>query len=300
MSQATNNYEGGVQGNTIATSDAGSGSAWDVVTLPAGTGSLTYDNTHVYNLLAGKYFCGTTSTTAHTQWSTATLGAITDAYGRFYVYMGAFPFNVNNQCGFFNTGTTRCRLVINTTGKLTVVDAAGVTQATSTNAIALNQWNRVEFHVTFSATVGFMEIKLFQNADSTTPTETLTSAATLNFGGASANEFRIGYGSNQTSRTQWIDNVVWGATSYPGPAATSSALVNTVPPTVTGTLTVGSTVTANPGTWTPTPSSFTYFWHRADDNIGTNLVEIGATGSTYTLDPADASKYIQVGVIPVP
>jgi len=74
---------------------------------------------------------------------------------------------------------------------------------------------------------------------------------------------------------------------------------NTVLPTVTGNLNVGATLTANPGTWLPTPSSFNYFWHREDDALGTNLVEIGATGSTYTLSSSDLNKFIRAGVIPV-
>ncbi len=83
-------------------------------------------------------------------------------------------------------------------------------------------------------------------------------------------------------------------------AAAGAGFTNTVPPSVSGSLSVGSTVTANPGTWTPTPSSFSYYWHRADDTAGSNLVEIGATGSTYTLAAADSGKDIRVGVIPIP
>jgi hypothetical protein len=223
VAQATNNFEGGTNGNTIATSDTGSGNAWDAVTLPAGTGTLTYDTAHTYGALAGKLVCGTTSTTAYLQWSTATLGSITgDAYGRFYVYMTSNPFNINAQCLFRNNGTNRCRLSINTAGKIEVRDKSGVVQATSTNSLALNQWNRVEFHVTFATSTGFMEVKLFQNADSTTATETLTSASNLDFGGTTNNEFLIGWVSSQTSRTQWLENIVWGAASYPGPFATST------------------------------------------------------------------------------
>ena len=40
--------------------------------------------------------------------------------------------------------------------------------------------------------------------------------------------------------------------------------------------------------------------HRADDAASTNLVEIGATGSTYTLSSSDLNKYIRAGVIPNP
>ncbi len=78
-----------------------------------------------------------------------------------------------------------------------------------------------------------------------------------------------------------------------------AGFTNTVPPTVTGALAVGGTLTISNGTWDPTPSSFQYYWHREDDALGTNLVEIGATGSTYTLAAADVGKYIRAGVIPV-
>ncbi len=301
MTQATATFEAGTQGATIATSDTGSTSAWDVVTLPAGTGSLIYDNTHVYGTRAAKLTAGSTSTTAILQWSSVTLGSISDAYGRFYIWASAFPGNSNNEIQFRNTGTVRARLKINTAGKIELSNSLNSIVATSTNSIALSQWNRVEFHLTFSSSVGFFEALLFTSPDSSSATETIgTGVSNLNLGGASANEFLIGAISTQTNWTHWLDNIVWGATSYPGPF-TSGALVNSVPPSVSGNFVVGSTVTASPGTWTPTPSSFTYFWHRADDAVGTNLQEIStATGATYTLDPADAAKYIQAGVIPVP
>ncbi len=301
MAQATATFEAGTQGNTIATSDTGSANAWDAVTLPAGTGSLTYDNTHVYGALAAKFTAGSTSTTAILQWSSVTLGSISDAFGRFYIWMSANPGSINNIIQFRSTGTVRARIRVNPTGKIELINSSNSVVATSTNSVALSQWNRIEFHVTFSASVGFLEAKLFTSPDSSTATETIgTGVANLNLGGASANEFLIGTISTQTNWTHWLDNIVWGAASYPGPVG-GSGLVNSVAPSVSGNLVVGSTVTASPGTWTPTPSSFTYFWHRADDNIGTNLQEITtATGSTYTLDPVDATKYIQAGVIPVP
>jgi hypothetical protein len=51
--------------------------------------------------------------------------------------------------------------------------------------------------------------------------------------------------------------------------------VNTVAPAVSGTATVGQTLSSTTGTWTglPTPT-FTYQWQRAGSNIS------GATSST--------------------
>ena len=61
-------------------------------------------------------------------------------------------------------------------------------------------------------------------------------------------------------------------------------------PTITGTVRVGSTLTAVPGAWSPTPTSFTYQWTRGGVPIS------GATGSTLVLSGADAGSVIRVVV----
>ena len=68
----------------------------------------------------------------------------------------------------------------------------------------------------------------------------------------------------------------------------SSAPVNTVAPAVTGTTTVGQTLTSTTGTWTglPTPT-FTYQWQRVTTNIS------AATSSTYVLVAADVGSTIR-------
>ncbi|MDI9890492.1 beta strand repeat-containing protein [Microbacterium sp. IEGM 1404] len=73
-------------------------------------------------------------------------------------------------------------------------------------------------------------------------------------------------------------------TPTPGPFATAPT------PTISGSVTVGSTVTAVPGTWTPTPSAFTYQWTRNGAAIS------GATASTYQLSTADAGNLLSVSV----
>ena len=67
-----------------------------------------------------------------------------------------------------------------------------------------------------------------------------------------------------------------------------NAPVNTVAPSVTGTATVGQTLSTTNGTWTgvPTPT-FTYQWQRVTTNIS------GATSSTYVLVNADAANTIR-------
>jgi hypothetical protein len=66
------------------------------------------------------------------------------------------------------------------------------------------------------------------------------------------------------------------------------APVNTVAPAVSGTATIGSTLTTSDGTWTGTPTpTFAYQWQRVTTNIS------GATSSTYVVQLADAGNTIR-------
>ncbi len=66
------------------------------------------------------------------------------------------------------------------------------------------------------------------------------------------------------------------------------APANTVAPAVTGTATVGSTLSCTTGTWTGSPTpTYTYQWQRGGVNIGS------ATASTYTLVDADDATNVR-------
>lgn len=88
-------------------------------------------------------------------------------------------------------------------------------------------------------------------------------------------------------------------TSSPTPAPAASAptarvgngtLTNTRAPSISGTAMVGETLTASPGTWSPTPSSFTYSWLANGQPIA------GATSASYTPVEADVAKVLTVQV----
>lgn len=75
-----------------------------------------------------------------------------------------------------------------------------------------------------------------------------------------------------------------------GPPVVSS------PPTMTGTFLTGSTVTANPGTWTGRqPITFSYRWRRCPTTQGGSCVNAG-TGRTYRLTSADVAHRLKVEV----
>ena len=77
----------------------------------------------------------------------------------------------------------------------------------------------------------------------------------------------------------------------PAPAAPS----NSAAPTISGTTTYNSVLTASTGTWSGSPT-YAYQWQSASTSGGTYSNISGATSSTYTLASADVGQYIKVNV----
>ncbi|WP_183164453.1 hypothetical protein [Arthrobacter oryzae] len=77
-------------------------------------------------------------------------------------------------------------------------------------------------------------------------------------------------------------------------AATAAVSVgsfsSTPAPKITGTVTVGSTLTANPGPWSPTPATLKFQWYR--DGVAIS----GATTATRTLTATDVGATLTVKV----
>jgi hypothetical protein len=67
-------------------------------------------------------------------------------------------------------------------------------------------------------------------------------------------------------------------------------------PTITGTDQQGQTIAASTGTWTNTPTSYTYQWQHCDA-AGANCADIaGATAATYAVTAADVGTTLRVNV----
>jgi hypothetical protein len=76
-----------------------------------------------------------------------------------------------------------------------------------------------------------------------------------------------------------------------------AAPVNTSAPSITGTKSVGQTLTSSTGTWSGPPTSYAYQWSRADTSSGSYTDISVANTSTYDLTTDDVTKFIKVGVI---
>jgi hypothetical protein len=78
--------------------------------------------------------------------------------------------------------------------------------------------------------------------------------------------------------------------------APAVAPANTVLPVVSGTLQVGSQLTASNGSWSGSPTAYAYQWNRCD-SAGANCAAVsGATNGSYLLASADQGSTVRVAV----
>jgi hypothetical protein len=81
------------------------------------------------------------------------------------------------------------------------------------------------------------------------------------------------------------------------PAAGGAVPRNTDRPEISGTPEVGETLTADEGTWTGNPTSYSFHWQRCDaDNIAACLNVAGATSKSYLLRSGDVGYRLRVRV----
>jgi hypothetical protein len=91
--------------------------------------------------------------------------------------------------------------------------------------------------------------------------------------------------------------------ALPGGGAAETAVrpVNTAEPRISGSATVGATLTASQGSWTGSPTSFSYQWVRCPRSgglpTGADCAAIGgATTTSYVVSTADVDRRLRVRV----
>lgn len=175
----TNTAEGVTpSGTTVTLGNSGgtSGNAWDVI-QPGTGGTIISDSAHAaHGTLAYNLSINATASECYLAWTTSigSLGTSAAVFTRAYLYATANPGTLHKLISVMTGTNATCgTLSLTTAGKIVTFNGVGSTVATSTNSIPLNQWCRVEFDVTPSATVGVLTARLFQGADDVTPLETL-------------------------------------------------------------------------------------------------------------------------------
>ncbi|MEA2422329.1 MAG: hypothetical protein QOF55_1428, partial [Thermoleophilaceae bacterium] len=91
-------------------------------------------------------------------------------------------------------------------------------------------------------------------------------------------------------------SVTLSATVSPPPPPPPDPPANTAAPSVSGTTTVGSVLSATQGSWSGSPTSYAYQWRNCDVTGGACADIAGAVGSSYQLSAPDAGHTIRVVV----
>ena len=97
---------------------------------------------------------------------------------------------------------------------------------------------------------------------------------------------------------QLLQTPHYGPTALTPAAALIGAPANSPPspPTITGTALQGATLTASPGSWSPSATGYDYQWQDCDSGGHACAAIQGATGPTYTLTAADVGGTVVVSV----
>lgn len=221
MTTLANSFEGGSNGGTVSAANSGgtSGNAFDSVTIGA-LASVTYSAAHAaHGSLSCSIATGSPTANALLTWTTSlTAGTVPQVWFRAYFYLTAYSGNLR-VIRAQNGGTLCGAVAFNASAKVSLLDSTGTGQKTSTTSLPANQWFRIEGFVIGSATVGQVQAQIYLADDSPTPTETLTTAATLNTTGA-INRVDFGNPTSVANFTYWADNVGASTTGPIGPAVT--------------------------------------------------------------------------------
>ncbi|MFF0017692.1 Tat pathway signal protein [Streptomyces sp. NPDC005374] len=147
--------------------------------------------------------------------------------------------------------------------------------------------SKVTFTVTGTALPANATVRLTRSGTTLTATTDSVSAdnrtltATLDLTGAAAGSWSV---SVSTTCCQYQRGTF---------TVTEPQLTNTAAPKITGTVKTGAKVTAAPGSWSATPTSYTYQWKANGTAIS------GATASTYTVAAPVVGKKLTVTVTAV-
>jgi hypothetical protein len=201
-----------------------------------GAGTVEFSNVQARDTMAVRIKTDGTSVTEYIGWTSTSMGALTDWYGRAYMYVAAISNTSWSQARWFEIRSASALAAFirpNNTPNAHVIElanSAGSIAATGTVAVPGNQWVRIEWHLVHSATVGALECRLWLSPDSSGAQDDTISYSADNTGPSFGNT-RVGASTSQTwfptvtsqSAYLYLDNLVMGATSWPGPAGGGAA-----------------------------------------------------------------------------
>jgi hypothetical protein len=112
-------------------------------------------------------------------------------------------------------------------------------------------------------------------------------------GAGFASSVAIGSASTSSTTTTTTASTTATATTT---TTTVQAPANTTPPSISGTAKDGQQLTASNGSWTNSPTSYTYQWQRCASDGGSCAAIAGADSRQYTVSTSDVGHRLRVQV----
>jgi glycerol uptake facilitator-like aquaporin len=218
-----NNFSSGPDGTAITTGNSGAGDddAFSGVFKSGANTILAYDlapdRATAEYVMEGSV--GAASGKLLVYWTGLSLNQI---YTRMYVYFSVLPNNfLSPSILTLETLTTTVLFIgVNSAGsnEIFATVPGDTPKVMTTGGITAGQWFRLEARVQFSATTGNGEIRWYDEADSDTPTETLTFSG-WNLNANTMVTVYYGYLYADTNlETLRISNIEFNDYDWPGPA----------------------------------------------------------------------------------
>lgn len=216
-----NNANGGTNGTAIsytASGGATSGDDWDFIAIGT-NGSITYANSPARGPLSYKMTVGATVADVKVEWQH--LQPSTTTYVRFYVYLPTLPSSSFRFLELSDGTQGVWSFGFRADGRISVRDAVSASMNVSTTALPTGRWLRLEARVVSHATTGSSVVKIYTEADSPYPAETVTSTNSFNTApnGNGIEIVRYGIvGSTTANYTYYLDDIAISNDGYLGPA----------------------------------------------------------------------------------
>ncbi|MBO4274128.1 alkaline phosphatase D family protein, partial [Microbispora triticiradicis] len=201
--------DGATNGATVTSANSGltAGLPFDSLTIGSGA-TLTWDTAHggYRGSAAMKVTTPASAVNSFARWDNMfrpTPGVLQVATA--WMYFTANPAATTSVLFVGNTTAQRiCEMRVSTAGRVRAYNSAGTQILETTNAIALNQWVRADLLYTPHASAGTLQLKLYNNPNSSTPTETTTQATAQNLRQTDPFLFLVGVSNGATNITYWV------------------------------------------------------------------------------------------------
>lgn len=220
MPDLSNTAEGGSEDAAVTAANSGgaSGNAFNAVTV-GGAGAITYDNEHVAHGNRAFKIVGDVTSLVYMTW-TSSLGTVPEAWGRLYLYLTGVPGGIIGIVRLRSGGAQVARITVSAGAQIQLRNSSNATTATVGTAVATGQWTRIEWHCLALASSGDLEVRLHNDADSSTPTDSASDTAMALLD--NLDEVHMGHHNVSPASTIWMDDLQVNTTGWPGPALVSS------------------------------------------------------------------------------